>query len=124
MLALFLISCVAANSSLSLRTKLCGYGKAHMLKSNLEDRDTCLTAGKTLNFGEDAGFFDENRVIIADGVGGWRRHGVDPSHFSFEVTRFLAEDTSGGNLVENVKQTYENVLSKKIKGSTTVGAIF
>ena len=110
---------VTHSHALTLKTKLCGYGKKEQHSS---PRDSCLITNQVKNFGEDAGFFNENKIIIADGVGGWRRHGVDPSHYSFEVTRYLAESDfiSEIDLLNHVEKTYENISNKKIQGSTTL----
>lgn len=32
--------------------------------------------------GEDAFAAHKNFLAVADGVGGWARHGIDPGHFS------------------------------------------
>ncbi len=35
--------------------------------------------------GEDASCAKEDILAVADGVGGWARHGVDPSHYSKQL---------------------------------------
>lgn len=32
--------------------------------------------------GEDALYSSENLLVVADGVGGWNRYGIDPSKYS------------------------------------------
>lgn len=115
-LYLFIIS---QSHGLFLETTLCGYGKKDQHSS---PRDSCLKSNQVKNFGEDAGFFTDHKIIIADGVGGWRRHGVDPSHYSFEITRYLASNikASETDLLHHVEKSYENISNKKILGSTTL----
>mgnify|MGYP001808067746 CR=1 FL=1 len=37
---------------------------------------------KVAKGGEDAYYANENLLAVADGVGGWNNHGVDPSKYS------------------------------------------
>jgi len=110
------------SKSLTLKTVLCGYGKTSQHKT---PRDICLNSGQVKNFGEDAGFFTPEKIIIADGVGGWRRQGVDPSHYSYEITRFLAENVDSTyleklDLLHHVEANFENIKNLGIRGSTTL----
>ena len=61
------------SNQLVLETKLCGYGKKSV---DLATRVKCIDPNDVQNFGEDAGFFSKDVVIVADGVGGWARKGV------------------------------------------------
>lgn len=40
---------------------------------------------KAYKGGEDAGFSSARLLSVADGVGGWAKHGVDPGKYSKEL---------------------------------------
>ena len=42
---------------------------------------------KTHKGGEDAYFVHKNIIAVADGVGGWNDHGVDPSLYSKQLVK-------------------------------------
>ena len=41
--------------------------------------------------GEDSAHATDTMITVADGVGGWERHGVNPGHFSKLLTRTIKE---------------------------------
>ena len=47
--------------------------------------------GKEGTLGEDAFFANSNIIAVADGVGGWRNHGVDPGHYSRGLCENIAK---------------------------------
>ena len=44
--------------------------------------------GKEGTLGEDASFSGSNLLAVADGVGGWRDRGIDPSKYSRGLVTF------------------------------------
>lgn len=83
--------------------------------------------------GEDALKFDDNILIIADGVGGWNTKGIDPSmfsktlvnevHLSFsEVGKNLFCD---GNLEKSIRKCLQRAIDKTLhlEGSSTISLI-
>ena len=52
--------------------------------------------------GEDAYVASKNLLVVADGVGGWAKQGVDPGLFS-------------KSLVKNIKNLYEKLPEKGLK---------
>lgn len=81
-------------------------------------------------FGDDAFFIAKNKVAdvlgVADGVGGWRNYGIDPSAFPRTlmetcermVTEMRFCPTSPANLI---KESYEEIIQQKLPlmGSST-----
>lgn len=73
--------------------------------------------------GEDAYFVSDDRraLGVADGVGGWSRHGVDPALYSQALMvgarRASADAKLSGDPVKLMQQGYE--AAKNIKGSST-----
>eukprot|EP01015_Nassula_variabilis_P018744 TRINITY_DN3086_c0_g2_i1.p1 TRINITY_DN3086_c0_g2~~TRINITY_DN3086_c0_g2_i1.p1 ORF type:complete len:133 (-),score=26.69 TRINITY_DN3086_c0_g2_i1:2-400(-) len=45
---------------------------------------------KAYKGGEDAYYADENYLAVADGVGGWASHGVDPAEYSRELCTHIS----------------------------------
>ena len=41
--------------------------------------------------GEDAAASDDNMLIVADGVGGWERHGIDPGVYSKSLVKHVLQ---------------------------------
>ncbi|KAG7255773.1 hypothetical protein CRUP_004551 [Coryphaenoides rupestris] len=81
----------------SLVTASCGFGKDFRkgtLKNGVLDHGGVLKKGvleKGTSYGDDACFIARNKgadvLGVADGVGGWRDYGVDPSQFSATLMR-------------------------------------
>ena len=73
--------------------------------------------------GEDALFADDNLLVVADGVGGWAAHGIDPGLYSKKLCR-LIEDI----YMKNKQEYFDNpgalipkaVQLNKETGTTTV----
>lgn len=107
-----------SSNPLVLETKLCGYGKKSV---DLSARVKCLAPDDVQNFGEDAGFFNEAAVIVADGVGGWARKGVDPSHYSFGIADHIAQNPDlAKTTLQQVIDSYAAITQKGTMGSTTL----
>lgn len=121
---LFLPRLLAQEERISVRrytrliTAYCGHSKDFQ------------TAKKRFAFGEDAFFTTEDRTSnvlgVADGVGGWRNYGIDPSIFSsalMENCKRLIEQGLLENLtpVNIMKKGYQELLEHKepLFGSST-----
>jgi protein phosphatase PTC7 len=79
---------------------------------------------KAYKGGEDAYVMSDQVIAVADGVGGWNAHGVDPALFSRELCRnvwdelILRRDKPNFNL--NLKEILVEAVKKtKSKGSST-----
>lgn len=75
--------------------------------------------------GEDAYFYNENTLIIADGVGSWSTKGIDPSLYPKELVKCVFEEINDIEIIdyeEKIKFHLQNAISRanKIKGSSTL----
>jgi len=100
---------------LKLHTQLCGYGKN-------ETEIQCVLSGSVESLGADSVYHDDTTVLIADGVGGWVSRGVDPTYYSQGVVRNIVNinDRQKYSLVKNVEQSYTEIRTASIEGSTTL----
>ncbi|CAD8053271.1 unnamed protein product [Paramecium primaurelia] len=73
---------------------------------------------KVAKGGEDAYYANENLLAVADGVGGWNNHGVDPSKYS----KTLCENIKEYSHLDNPKQIMQiaSELTNHILGSSTL----
>lgn len=73
--------------------------------------------------GEDAIFVSDNLLVVADGVGGWADHGVDPGKYSKKLCKII-----GNKITNNFEQyidhpdklLHESWKENKEEGSTTI----
>lgn len=79
-------------SGLSVHATCCGFPK------NLINQNSCILEPGA--FGEDACFISRYKNVhvagVADGVGGWRKYGIDPSIFSSRLMKHCAEIVETG----------------------------
>ena len=74
--------------------------------------------------GEDAFYASSSLLIVADGVGGWKLHGVDPSEYSKALVKSyvrLCKEEQACNRKVNDLSVFVNAckLNQHIKGSST-----
>jgi protein phosphatase PTC7 len=108
------------SSALKLDISLCGLGKQQP-----DDKIFCIAPKTVHNFRQDAAFYDENFVLVNDGVGGWDQYGVDSSAYSANLTYFLSESErkkceTEKEIRKRWKKAYESMKNEGIQGSTTV----
>ena len=101
-----------------LQTTLCGFSKTD------KNQVKCIKQSTTVSIGEDAAFYNQKSIIIADGVGSWAGMGVDPSHYSYEIVKYIDENQQFYNpeketLREELKASYQHITNLGIPGSTT-----
>ncbi|XP_046840868.1 protein phosphatase PTC7 homolog [Xenia sp. Carnegie-2017] len=112
------VACSNSRRYTKLITAYCGFSK------NL------LPSKKNRSFGEDAFFITEDKVRnvlgVADGVGGWRNYGIDPSLFSSALMENCKNLIEQGLLndpspIEIMKEGYHEIFENKepLFGSTT-----
>ena len=96
---LFSYHLAAAASGKTSRLNKAEYGNNFWTQSYLQQEPSSFSSIKSYS-GEDAFFMSRvaksNRHVVfglADGVGGWQDQGVDPSHFSHGLCRYMAEAT-------------------------------
>ena len=102
-----------------LQTTLCGFAK------NDKNQVKCIKSGQTVSIGEDAAFFNQKAIIIADGVGSWAGMGVDPSHYSYEIVKYIDENMQFYNpeketLREELAGSYTHITNLAVPGSSTL----
>ncbi|CBK21524.2 uncharacterized protein [Blastocystis hominis] len=78
--------------------------------------------------GEDAFFFNEFAAGVADGVGGWRQHGVDPGEFSRSLvtnmnTSISKPVTDASDLKWKAISVAQSTCSSVLLGSSTLCAL-
>uniref|UniRef100_A0A7E5A091 Protein phosphatase n=1 Tax=Panagrellus redivivus TaxID=6233 RepID=A0A7E5A091_PANRE len=83
---------VKPGSSSSVHATCCGFPKEFI------GRNSCVLEHGV--FGEDACFISKFKNVhvagVADGVGGWRKYGIDPSIFSSRLMKHCAEIVEAG----------------------------
>ncbi|XP_043910069.1 protein phosphatase PTC7 homolog [Protopterus annectens] len=105
-----------------LVTASCGFGKDLDKPGNIVRKGMC--------FGDDACFIATHRLAdvlgVADGVGGWRDYGVDPSQFSTTLMRTCERLVQEGRFVPSnpvgiLTASYNEMLQNKapLLGSST-----
>lgn len=123
----------AIQRAVHLVTASSGYS-SHDNDEKLKMQPTATTSieQRTNSYGDDAFFVTKHRMGdflgIADGVGGWREHGIDPSVFSrslMETCKSLIDnkliDLNPSTLKELLSKGYKQLLEDKqcIVGSST-----
>lgn len=106
----------ASSSSKSKSLKNPSHGENFFSYPLIPDSPSYFTSTKRYS-GEDAFFMSHvarsNRHVvfgIADGVGGWQDQGIDPSHFSQGLCKYMAEAVSRPENEEDLRP--KNVLQK------------
>ena len=62
-------------------------GPSYVVESNVYGDDACFIAN----------FKSTHVTGVADGVGGWKKYGIDPSQFSSQLMRNCADIVNEGN---------------------------
>ena len=71
--------------------------------------------------GEDAFYASEDLLVVADGVGGWAKHGIDPGFFSRKLVSLVSEKHRENPLCDKKQAIYEacDEAEKLHQGSST-----
>ena len=69
--------------------------------------------------GEDAWLANDDLLVVADGVGGWARHGIDSGEYSRQLVQNIFEESNKGEPLHEALMQAVN-LSDKLGSSTAV----
>ena len=78
---------------------------------------------KAYRGGEDAYFITSSVIGVADGVGGWAQHGIDPGLYSRALMGFCKAEalavSADVDPVGVLRKAYDQIVAAKVKGSCT-----
>lgn len=69
--------------------------------------------------GEDAWLANDDLLVVADGVGGWARHGIDSGEYSKQLVHNIFEESKNGEPLHSALMQAVS-LSDKLGSSTAV----